>query len=89
MHLSIFTNKDIFIQKYDVNCPIIIIIITKKNSIVGAYTSNFSSSSGGNKWVGDKNDFIFSLNLNKKYPVFNINHTEHYDKEPVEFILGI
>ena len=52
-------NRDIFIQKCDVNCPIIIIIMTKKNSVVGAYTSNFSTSSGGNKGVGDKNDFIF------------------------------
>ena len=49
------------------NCPIVIIIITKKNSIFGAYASNFSTKSGGG-WVGDKNAFIFSLNLNKKYP---------------------
>ena len=31
----------------------------KNNSIIGAYISNFSTSSGGNKGVGDKNDFIF------------------------------
>ena len=41
-------------------CPIIIIIITKKNSVIGAYTS-ISTSSEGNKGVGDKNDFIFHL----------------------------
>ena len=74
------TNRDRFTQKCDVNCPIVIIIITKKNSIFGAYASNFSTESGGGNWVGDKNAFIFSLNLNKKYPVLNINDTEHCHK---------
>ena len=63
------TNSNRFTQKCDVNCPIVIIIISKKNSIFGAYASNFSTKSGGGNWVGDKNAFIFSLNLNKKYPV--------------------
>ena len=73
-------NRDIFNKKCDVNAPVVIIIITKKNNIFGGYASNFATSSGGNQWVGDKNAFIFSLNLNKKYPPKNINDTNHYYK---------
>ena len=50
-------NRYIFIQKCDLSYYTT--IITKKNSVIGAYTSNFSTSSEGNKGVGDKNDFIF------------------------------
>ena len=74
------TNRDTFNKKCNVNGPVVIIIITKKKNIFGAYASNFATSSGGNNWVGDKNAFIFSLNLNKKYPPKNINDTVHYYK---------
>ena len=74
------TNRDIFNKKCNVNGPVVILIISKKQSIFGAYASNYATTSGGEKWVGDKNSFIFSLNLNKKYPPININATEHYYK---------
>lgn len=62
-----FSNK--VRQVYDNNCNIsaaaIFIFITKK-SIFGAYCPYYSCNDG--KWINDSNAFLFSLNLNKKYP---------------------
>lgn len=69
----IFNFNDIYSDQvrnvYDKNCnisaPAIFIFFTEK-SIFGAYCPLYSCS-GGN-WISDSNAFIFSLNLNKKYP---------------------
>ena len=49
-----------------VNAPVIFIFITKNNSIFGAYCPLFNTTE--EKWINDANAFIFSINLNKKYP---------------------
>ena len=77
------TNRDRFIKKCDVNSPIIIIIINKKDSIFGAYASNFSNKSGGDKWIGDKNALI----KNTMFWILMIHYI--IIKEPVEFIFMI
>ena len=63
---------------YDSNCninaPAIFIFITSKKSIFGAYCPNYHTSN--NVWVSNSNAFLFSLNLNKKYPA--INAKENY-----------
>ncbi len=50
----------------NINAPAIFIFITENNSIFGAYCPRYNCSDGN--WISDTNAFIFSLNLNKKYP---------------------
>lgn len=50
----------------NINAPAIFIFITDKNSIFGAYCPSYNCN--GSQWISDTNAFIFSLNLNKKYP---------------------
>ena len=58
----------------NINAPAIFIFITSKKSIFGAYCPNYHTSN--NVWVSNSNAFLFSLNLNKKYPA--INSKENY-----------
>ena len=53
-------------QSLNLSCPMIFIFITENNSIFGSYCPNYNTS--GNSWIADSNAFLFSLNLNKKYP---------------------
>ena len=68
-------SRDIFNKKCNVSKPVIFLFITTKNSIFGAYCPNFNTSS--NQWIDDSNAFIFSLNLNKKYPAKNNSQNYH------------
>ena len=52
----------------NVNAPVIFIFITNNNSIFGAYCPLFNTNENENSWINDSNAFIFSINLNKKYP---------------------
>ena len=52
------------------NASVIFIFITEKNSIFGAYCPLFNTTE--EKWISDSNAFIFSINLNKKYPAKNL-----------------
>ena len=52
-------------QSLNLSCPQIFIFITENWSIFGSYCPNYKSSGG---WIADPNAFLFSLNLNKKYP---------------------
>ena len=49
-----------------INGPAVFIFITEKKSIFGSYGSKFVANA--HNWVSDQNAFLFSLNLNKKYP---------------------
>ena len=55
-----------FHQSCNVKKPLIFIFITEKNSIFGSYCPYFNTSDG--QWINDSNAFLFSLNLDKKYP---------------------
>ena len=56
----------------NVNAPVIFIFITNNNSIFGAYCPLFNTNE--NSWINDSNAFIFSINLNKKYPAKKSNN---------------
>lgn len=57
--------KTIYHNKCNISAPAIFIFFTEK-SIFGAYCPLYSCN--GSNWISDSNAFIFSLNLNKKYP---------------------
>ena len=57
--------RNVYHNKCNISAPAIFIFFTGK-SIFGAYCPLYSCNEG--KWIGDSNAFIFSLNLNKKYP---------------------
>ena len=70
------TNKrDAYHSKCNIKAPAIFIFITSKMSIFGAYCPNYHTSDG--KWVADSNAFLFSLNLNKKYPALKSGNNYH------------
>ena len=50
----------------NLSCPQIFIFITENLSIFGSYCPNYYTSA--NSWINDSNAFLFSLNLDKKYP---------------------
>ena len=58
-----------FHKECNVSKPVVFIFITTKKSIFGAYCPCFNTSGG--QWINDSNAFIFSINLNKKYPAKN------------------
>ena len=60
-----------FHETCNVNAPVIFIFITNNNSIFGAYCPLFNTTE--NNWINDANAFIFSINLNKKYPSMQSN----------------
>ena len=64
-------DRNRFNSACNVNAPVIFIFITNSNSIFGAYCPLFNTSES--KWINDSNAFIFSLNLNKKYPATKSN----------------
>ena len=68
----------------NVNAPVIFIFITNNNSIFGAYCPLFNTSEG--KWINDSNAFIFSINLNKKYPAKKSN--DNYYRGPCGIHFG-
>ena len=49
----------------NLSCPQVFIFISENWSIFGSFCPNYKSSGG---WKADPNAFLFSLNLNKKYP---------------------
>lgn len=55
-------------QCVNLGCPQIFIFITENLSIFGSYCPNYRADSIYGKWVNDSNAFLFSLNLDKKYP---------------------
>ena len=58
-------NNKRFGPTVNLNCPEIFIYITENLSIFGSYCPNYKTSGS---WIKDPNTFLFSLNLNKKYP---------------------
>ena len=59
----------------NIKAPAIFIFITSKNSIFGAYCPNYHTSNA--IWVADSKGFLFSLNLNKKYPAIKSESNYH------------
>ena len=55
-----------FHQSVNTGGSLIFIFITENMSIFGSYCPLFNTSEG--KWINDSNAFLFSLNLDKKYP---------------------
>ena len=53
----------------NISDPALFIFITQKNSIFGSFCSCYTTLDL--EWKSDPNAFIFSLNLNKKYPRIN------------------
>ena len=60
--------KNVYHNKCNISASAIFIFFTEK-SIFGAYCPLYSCN--GSNWISDSNAFIFSLNLNKKYPAKN------------------
>ena len=58
--------RNIYHNKCNISAPAIFIFITEK-SVFGAYCPNYYCNNNG-RWINDSNAFLFSLNLNKKYP---------------------
>ena len=58
-------NYNRYREAIKINYPQIFIFITENMSVFGSYCSNYKTSGG---WIKDPNAFLFSLNLNKKYP---------------------
>ena len=56
-----------FHQSVNLGCPQIFIFITENLSIFGSYCPNYRANSSYD-WQNDSNAFLFSLNLDKKYP---------------------
>ena len=54
-------------QSINLGCPQIFIFITENLSIFGSYSPNIMANSSYS-WQNDSNAFLFSLNLDKKYP---------------------
>ena len=64
-----------FHQSVNLSCPQIFIFITDNLSIFGSYCPKYYTSLGG--WVDDANAFLFSLNLDKKYPAKKAQSNYH------------
>jgi hypothetical protein len=58
-------------QNCNVNAPVIFIFICDNNLAFGSYCPYYNTS--GSSWIADSNAFIFSLNLDKKYPAKQAN----------------
>ena len=50
----------------NVSAPVIFIFICQNNLVFGSYCPYYNTNEG--KWINDSNAFLFSLNLDKKYP---------------------
>ena len=60
-------NYDKYHVNVNINDPKIFIFITENLSVFGSYGTNYYTGTNNN-WVADSNAFLFSLNLDKKYP---------------------
>ena len=78
-------------KSFERNCnirgPALFIFITQKNSIFGSFCSCYTTLDL--EWKSDPNAFIFSLNLNKKYPRLNTKNYQNggngYNFHDIEF----
>ena len=68
-------DRKIFNRQCNINSAAVLLFVTCKNSIFGAYCPNFNTSE--NQWINDSNAFVFSLNLNKKYPAKKSDSNYH------------
>ena len=59
--------RNIYHSLCNISAPAIFIFITEK-SVFGAYCPNYYCKNNNSSWINDSNAFLFSLNLNKKYP---------------------
>ena len=59
---------DRYHKNVNLNCSQIFIFITGNSSIFGSFCPKYSITSLNPYWVDDQNAFLFSLNLDKKYP---------------------
>jgi len=50
----------------NVSAPVIFIFICQNNLVFWSYCPYYNTNEG--KWINDSNAFLFSLNLDKKYP---------------------
>ena len=62
------TNLDRYHLSVNLNCPQIFIFITGNSSIFGSYCPNYSIVDKNVHWENDPKAFLFSINLDKKYP---------------------
>ena len=67
----------------NISAPAIFIFITEK-SVFGAYCPNYYCNKNGNL-INDSNAFLFSLNLNKKYPAKK-NENNYYTGSGFNFL---
>lgn len=65
-----------FHQSVNLGCPQIFIFITENMSIFVSYSPNYRANSSYG-WQNDSNAFLFSLNLDKKYPVKKAQSNYH------------
>ena len=63
-------------QCVNLGCPQIFIFITENLSIFGSYCPNYRANSSYG-WQNDSNAFLFSLNLDKKYPALKNQSNYH------------
>ena len=63
-------------QCVNLGCPQIFIFITENFSIFGSYCPNYRANSSYS-WQNDSNAFLFSLNLDKKYPALKNQNNYH------------
>ena len=61
-------NLERYHKNVNLNCSQIFIFITGNSSIFGSFCPKYSITSLNPYWVDDQNAFLFSLNLDKKYP---------------------
>jgi hypothetical protein len=59
-------------QFCNMNAPVLFIFICDNNLAFGSYCPYYNTS--GSSWIADSNAFIFSLNLDKKYPAKQANN---------------
>jgi len=64
-------------QSVNLSCPQIFIFITDNLSIFGSYCPNYKADSNYSNWVNDSNAFLFSINLDKKYPAKKAQSNYH------------
>ena len=66
-----------FHQSVNLGCPQIFIFMTENLSIFGSYCPNYQADSSYGDWQNDSNAFLFSLNLDKKYPAKKAQSNYH------------
>jgi hypothetical protein len=76
-------NRNKFNTCCNVSAPVVFIFFTSKNSIFGAYCPHFNTFES--QWKNDSNAFIFSINLNKKYPAKKANENYHRGQCGIHF----